>query len=114
MKQQKRKIIVFDNGGRSCDRYTAVIFNGDIIGFNERPFHPAYGFGQFCGNVTDRLNITYGTMWRNRFDEKKILKLELKNYLSEARSNPAWLGMEIEISNLSSDAQRYLQQVLAD
>lgn len=115
MINEKQKIIVFDNGGKTCDRFTGIIFStGEILGFNERPFHPTFGFGQYCGNVTDRMNITYGAMWRNRFDEKKILKIELKNYLREARNNPTWLGMEIEISKLSTDAQRYLQQILAD
>jgi len=115
MKRHKRKIVVFDNGGKTCDRFTAVILDtGDVVGFNQTPFHLAFGFGQFCGNVTDRMNVTYGAMWRNRFDEKKILKLELKNYLNEARKNPNWLGREIELSTLSADAQRYLQQLLAD
>lgn len=111
----KKAVVIFDNGGRSADRYTAVdCKTGDVVSFNERPFHPTYGFGQFCGNVTDRMNITFGYGWRNHFEEKKVLKQELKHYLNEARSNVDWLGREIKLLDLSEDAQRYLKQVILD
>ena len=75
-----KKIYVFYNGGKTVDCYTGVISStGDVVGFNGNPFHPL-GFGQFCGNVTDRMNITYGYGWRERFEEKKILKLEDLDY----------------------------------
>lgn len=111
----RKAVVIFDNGGRSVDRYTAVdCKTGDVVGFNERPFHPTYGFGQYCGNVTDRMNITYGYSWREHFSEKKILKLELKHYINEAKNNPEWLGKEIKLIDLSVDAQKFLNQVLEE
>ncbi len=72
------------------------------------------GFGQYSGCVTDRLNITFGYGWSNHFDEKKMLKVELKHYLCEAKSNPTWLGKEIQLSELSENAQKYVKQLLED
>jgi hypothetical protein len=111
----KKAIVIFDNGGQTADRYTGVITKtGDVVGFNEMPFHPAYGFGQYCWNICDRMNITYGHGWRNRFSEKKILKTELANYLNEAKNNPEWLGKEVELTSLSADAQQYVNQILSE
>ena len=109
-----KKITIFDNQGLTADRYTGVITaSGDVVGFNENPFNPAFGFGQFCGNVTDRMNVTYGYGWRNRFEEKKILKQELSHYIREARNNKEWLGKEIKLSELSIEAQKYVEQILS-
>jgi hypothetical protein len=110
-----KAIIIFDNGGKTCDRYTGIITStGDVVGFNERPFHPTYGFGQFFGNVTDRMNITFGYGWRNHFSEKKVLKTELAHYLNEAKNKPDWLGKQIELASLSIDAQQYVKQILSE
>jgi len=109
-----KKITIFDNGGETIDRYTGVITKtGDVIGFNSNPFHPM-GFGQFCGNVTDRRRITYGASWRKYFDEKKVLKEELFHYLNEAKTNSAWLGKEIKLKDLSPEAQKYVEQMLTN
>ena len=108
-----KKITIFDNGGKTADRYTGVIAaTGDVVGFNDNPFHPAFGFGQFCGNVTDRMNVTFGQGWRNHFEEKKILKQELSYYLREARNTPNWLGLEVERNTLPQEAQKYVEQIL--
>ena len=110
----KRKEIRVFYKPDTIDCYTGVVTKtGDVFGFNAQPFHPL-GFGQFCGNVTDRMNTTYGCGWRNHFDENKILKSELAHYLREAKNNPNWLGVEIKPSNLSEQAQQYIQQILAD
>lgn len=47
---QGKKIKVFDNGGITVDRYTVVI-NGSVFAMSTEPFHPAYGFSQYCGEV---------------------------------------------------------------
>ena len=43
-----KEVKVFDNGGKTNDRYTVVI-EGSIFAMNEIPYHPAYGFSQYCG-----------------------------------------------------------------
>lgn len=110
----QKLIIIFDNGGKTVDRYTGVLTRtGDVVGFNENPFHPC-GFGQFCGNVTDRMNVTYGHGWRKHFKESQVLKAELKHYLNEAKNNPDWLGKQIEVKHLSEEAQKYVRQLLEE
>lgn len=50
-----KNVRIYDNGGKTLDRYTAVYMNhpeymaGSYAarGMSERPFHPQ-GFGQFC------------------------------------------------------------------
>ncbi len=45
------KVMIFDNGGETLDRFTLVNKKGACYGFSEKPFHPL-GFGQYCGEVT--------------------------------------------------------------
>lgn len=112
---RNKAIIIFNNGGKTADNYTGIIAKtGDVIAFNDTPFHPAFGFGQYAGNVCDRLNITYGYSWRNHLDEKRILKNELKNYLAEARNNPSWLGVEVNLDKMNDDVKKYINQQLTD
>jgi hypothetical protein len=40
---------IYDNGGKTYDRYTLINSDNEVFGFNEDPFHPQ-GFGQFSGN----------------------------------------------------------------
>lgn len=49
-----KKVSVYDNGGKTVDRYTVSIrgekWNENYIyGMNDVPFHPAFGFSQFVG-----------------------------------------------------------------
>lgn len=105
--------IVFDNKGETLDRYTIVTKSGDIFGCSTMPFSPV-GFAQYTGNVTDRLNITFGAGWHRghtKANLKRILKSELDNYLNEARNNPNWLGIEVSIDSLNEDVQQYINQI---
>ena len=109
----RKQIIIFYNPN-TIDCYTGVITKtGDVYGFNSNPFHPL-GFGQYAGNVTDRMNVTYGAAWRNHFNEKKILRMELAFYIQEARANSNWLGKEIKIEELSEQAQQYIKQITSE
>lgn len=49
-----KKVSVYDNGGKTVDRYTVSIqgkkWNENYIyAMNDMPFHPAFGFSQFVG-----------------------------------------------------------------
>ena len=44
-----QNIKIYDNGGKTFDRYTAII-DRMFFGFSENPFSPL-GFSQFCGDV---------------------------------------------------------------
>lgn len=40
--------MIFDNKGKTIDRYTLITKDKSIFGFNEDPFSPQ-GVGQYCG-----------------------------------------------------------------
>lgn len=40
---------IYDNGGKTFDRYTLIDLEGNVFAFSANPFHPQ-GFNQFCGN----------------------------------------------------------------
>jgi hypothetical protein len=115
---RKKTIFIFDNEGKTADRYTGIIAKtGDIIGFNSHPQHPAYGFGQFCGNVIDKLNEKFGYNWQESRSEKtiqRILNNEINCYVSEARKNTNWLGKEINVKDLSDNAKEFVTYWLSD
>lgn len=52
------QITVYDNGGKTFDRYT-VIINDHVFGMSPKPNSPQ-GFNQFCGNLGDLPNIANG------------------------------------------------------
>ena len=54
---QGKEVKVYDNGGITNDRYTVVI-DGSVFAMNESPFHPAYGFSQYCGE-----NFEWNESW---------------------------------------------------
>jgi hypothetical protein len=45
----KHSYRIFDNGGKTIDRYTLIAPDGSLYGFNSEPYHPQ-GFGQYCGD----------------------------------------------------------------
>lgn len=52
---------IFDNDGKTFDRFTLINSNGDVFSFSDNPFHPQ-GFGQFNGNVKDWKNFSTDTI----------------------------------------------------
>ena len=94
MKTPKGKeVFVFDNEGKSFDRFTVVTDDGSLFGASTQPFHPQ-GFGQFCGEVQTQNSITVDV------------------YIGNARNEPGWLGKEITaFSDLPEDVQKYVEQV---
>ena len=46
------KIKVYDNGGKTFDRYTVILSDGSIIGMSKNALSPQ-GFNQYCGDVKD-------------------------------------------------------------
>ena len=55
------RVRCYDNGGKTCDRFTAVYLDSPesqpgtfyALGASERPFHPQ-GFGQHCAAALGR------------------------------------------------------------
>ena len=48
--KNKHKIVVYDNGGKTFDRYTIVIDDLDVFGMSLNPLS-VQGFNQYCGNL---------------------------------------------------------------
>ena len=57
---QGKEVQVFDNGGATNDRYTVVI-DGSVFAINTVPFHPTYGFSQYCGEAGQ--GYTWNEKW---------------------------------------------------
>lgn len=72
-------IRVFDNEGRTADRYTIVI-NGDVFGMSDDPRSPA-GFNQYSGVVGELkavLEVLDGHKSKEIGKEVELLKLPLE------------------------------------
>ena len=110
------KIVVFDNGGETCDRYTIIEkATGEMIGSSERPFNPQ-GFGQYCGNVAwDYFTKTVGSNYMRRMEDeqpkfhKKIMTAKTKEIIQEFK-NEGNLGKVIPFSSLPADVQQFAKQ----
>jgi len=57
---QGKEVRVYDNGGATNDRYTIVI-DGSVFAMNTVPFHPTYGFSQYCGDISE--NFKWNANW---------------------------------------------------
>lgn len=75
-----KKFRIFDNGGKTADRFTLINSDGDVFGFDEHPFYPL-GFGQYCGNVSE---------WKSK--------------------STGHLGKRITISQLSEQAKTFIEE----
>jgi len=49
---KRKRVIVWDNGGETTDRYTILIDGKYVFGMSSNPSHPQ-GFNQYAGNIED-------------------------------------------------------------
>jgi hypothetical protein len=100
--------IIFDNGGRTLDRFTIINKEtGDIFGSGEKPDELG-GIGKFCGNCADLRIVMNGAGWRQKIPSKKIIKEEVDNYVNDARLDPSWIGTEVNYNNLPVNVRQYI------
>lgn len=107
------KIIVFDNGGKTADRYTLILPDGDVYGCSENPYHPQ-GIGTFNCNVCEARYKDYQV----HYDHDKgvwfphALKWAYDDFLKEAHKNDKWLGEEVtDQTKLPEAVQKYIAQL---
>ena len=80
------RIRIYDNGGKTIDRYTLVVPSVnepgklDMYGFNDAPYHPQ-GFGQYAGSYD-----------------------KMKSY--------SHLGKLISYNNLPEQAKKYVKEII--
>ena len=96
MLERKTMYWIFDNEGATLDRYTLITNDGDVYSFNDNPFHPAYGFGQFSHNCNNNNEFEYED--RNQ-------------YVADAIIRPEWLGKRIKPKDLPEKARQYVNQM---
>lgn len=111
-------MVVFDNQGKTFDRYTLIRSDGETWGASDDPYAPN-GFGMYTGNMgDDYFNKTFGYSWQNNRSVKQIgsmVRDETKKQIEQARSEPSWLGVEVkDHSTLPEDVQKYIAQLLKE
>ncbi len=82
----KDKVRIYDNGGKTFDRYTVVFMDQPecrpgmfaALGMSENPFHPQ-GFGQHCQAMPGRHLGKRITLDQLPEDCRKLVKQELEN-----------------------------------
>ena len=109
-----KNYIVFDNGGKTADRYTIInTETADIFGASENPFDPN-GLARWIGNLTDHRTVLYGAGWRQRLPAKKVIQAEVENYVNNAKLDPEWLGVEVESKDLPEALRSYIEELDVD
>jgi hypothetical protein len=103
--------IVFDNEGRTSDRYTIIgRESGNVFAAGE-PAGNSPITVRYCGNCADHKITLYGTGWRQMPLSRKILLEETDNYVRNAQLNPAWLGKELSRQEWPANIQEYVDRL---
>lgn len=111
MESAMKTYIVFDNGGKTLDRYTVInTESADVFGLSENPGNPD-GIGRHCGNCAEHRIVLYGAGWRQRLPAKKVLQAEAENYINNARLDPDWLGQEVDFNTLPANVRDYIAKM---
>lgn len=58
MKNTVENTRIYDNNGKTFDRYTIVLKDRSMFGASENPFSPL-GFGQYCGELPIHRNYNF-------------------------------------------------------
>src|SRR5450756_574337 len=92
------KFIIFDNGGKTLDRFTIINKEtGDVLGCGENPDAPN-GAGKFYGSCIDHRIVMAGAGWRQKLPGKSVIKAEVDNYINNAKLDPDWMGYEVDFN----------------
>jgi hypothetical protein len=110
------KVYVFDNGGKTCDRYTIIREDGDVYAASDNPFNPI-GIGMSCGNIGyDYYQKSFGVSWTKGRTERQVnrmVKNETERQVEIARSEPDWMGKEVkDLLTLPALVQLYIKDVV--
>jgi hypothetical protein len=103
--------IIFDNGGKTLDRFTIINKEtGDVFGIGKNSDTPN-GAGKFCGNCVDHRIAMYGSGWSQKPLAKRVIKEEVENYINNAKLDPDWMGIEVNLNNLPANVQQYISHL---
>jgi hypothetical protein len=105
-----KKFIVFDNGGKTHDRYTIINKeSGDVFAASENPYD-SKGVGSLVGNCASHRIVLHGAGWRQKLPLKKVIHAEVENYVNNARLDPDWIGKELSKS-LPEGIKKYIAEL---
>ena len=76
-----KKLLVYDNEGRTFDRYTVIFPNGDVYGMSENSTSPQ-GFNQFLGNMNEEIHLGNRGIKLDYIPDCVILGLKARGYTS--------------------------------
>ena len=108
------KFIIFDNGGKTLDRYTIINKEtGDVYGCGENPDAPN-GAGKFHGCCVDHRIVMSGAGWRQKLPGKSVIRAEVDNYINNAKLNPDWMGEEVNFNSLPANVRQYISRLDPD
>ena len=109
-----KNFIVFDNGGKTSDRFTIInLETADVFGASGNPHEPS-GVGRWVGNIADHKMILYGAGWRQRMPPKKVIQAEVLNYINNAKLDPEWLGVEVSQKDIPDELRNYIDGLDVD
>jgi len=109
-----KNFIVFDNGGKTTDRFTIINMDtADVFGASLNPHDPS-GIGRWIGNIADHRTVLYGAGWRQRLPAKKVIQAEVLNYVNNAKLDPEWLGVEVLQNNIPDALRTYIEELEVD
>ena len=78
------KVTIYDDDGRTFDRYTVICKDGSVYGMSHDPFYPQ-GFCQYCGDLKNfKHGLTHTGKLVKFTDLPKDVKLAIRQ-----RQNPA-------------------------
>jgi hypothetical protein len=100
---------IFDNAGKTADRYTVIFSDGDMIASSTEPFSP-HGIGQHVGNLIDNYCKTawggQGTT-RPKTQRERNLWLNVDIAMFKKQGN---IGKLIKKDQLPEDVKKFIQQ----
>jgi hypothetical protein len=100
MESLKRKVVVLDNNGKTCDRYTIILReSADIFCSSTMPFSPM-GIGMYSCNAAQILKWNNPTIKENR--------LAVNIYLKDCKH----IGKRVkDLTTLPEDVKKYIKQL---
>ena len=75
-------VTIYDDGGKTVDRYTVILRSGSVFGMSSDPFSPQ-GFNQYVGEIEDFPKGLKHTGRKLKQEEiPKIIKLAIKDRIA--------------------------------
>jgi hypothetical protein len=106
-----KKFIVFDNGGKTHDRFTIINKEtGDVFAASENPYD-SKGVGSHVGNCASHKIVLHGAGWRQKLPLKKVIQAEVENYVNNAKLDPDWIGKETGSKSLPEGVRKYIAEL---